>query len=109
MNTSPEQPPAPINVGTLAIAKRQMAVCDVGEMGVCYEVYSLENRPGYSFIFESGRHDGFKPAEIELMLTLPGVRCEELQDYRFRSVIRLVADFRAGLFAPAFAMLKNPH
>ena len=45
-------------VGSLVIAKRDTRVCRVGEPGVCYEVYQLDGRPGWSFLFEQGGHDG---------------------------------------------------
>jgi hypothetical protein len=88
-------------VGATAVAIRTTGVCDVGERGVCYEVYERA-RPrhvgeqGYSFIFESGRYDGFSPAEVRAMLTLTGVVCPEIMRYRFTNVMRLANDFRAG-------------
>ena len=57
-----------IRVGTLAVAKRGSGVCKEGEVGVCYEVYTLGDRPSYSFIFERGRFDGFSPRDVELFL-----------------------------------------
>ena len=57
-----------IQVGTIAIATRASGVCDVGETGVCYEVYELAGRPGYSFIFERGRYDGFSLEDVEMFL-----------------------------------------
>ena len=39
-----------IGVGTIAVAKRTTGVCTAGEVGVCYEVYTLDGRPGHSFI-----------------------------------------------------------
>jgi hypothetical protein len=33
-----------IQVGTLAIPTRASGVCDAGERGVCYEVYTLGGR-----------------------------------------------------------------
>lgn len=102
MNSSHAQSNLPIEVGTLAIAIKKTGVCEVGEVGVCYEVYELEGRPGYSFIFKSGRYDGFSPDEAESFLALPDVRCTEVSGYRFRSVPRLCADFEAGFFASAF-------
>lgn len=94
-----------ISVGTLAIATQKTGVCDVGEVGVCYEVYELEERPGYSFIFEGGRYDGFSPDEVERFLKLPNVHCVKVSRYQFRNVLRLCADFRAGVFAPAFEIM----
>jgi hypothetical protein len=89
-------------VGSLVIAKRTTGVCDAGERGVCYEEYTIGNRPGWSFLFESGRHDGFSPDEVELILELTGDLCPDVADYEFQSVPRLMADFRRGRFAPAF-------
>jgi hypothetical protein len=51
----------PIQVGSQVIAKRASGLNAVGERGVCYEVYQLGGRPGYSFILERGGYDGFSP------------------------------------------------
>ena len=96
-----------LRVGSLVIARRTTGVCDAGERGVCYEEYTLPDgqggrRPGWSFLFESGRHDGFSPDEVELMLEITGDICREVADYEFQSVMRLMADFCRGRFAPAF-------
>ena len=94
-------------VGSLVIAKRTTGVCDAGERGVCYEEYTLQGRPGWSFLFESGRHDGFSPDEVELILELTGDLCPDVAAYEFRSVPRLMADFRRGRFAPAFPPVRR--
>lgn len=86
-----------ITVGTIAVATRQTGVCDVGERGVCYEVYELEARPGYSFIFERGRYDGFSDDEARAALSLTGEVCA-LLDYRFTNVLQLQRDFQRGVF-----------
>ncbi len=91
-----------ISVGSIVVAKRQTAVCFLGELGVCYETYQLEGRPGYSFIFETGRHDGFSPDDVALVLNLTGRVCEAVASYRFTNVGQLAQDFRAGRFAAAF-------
>jgi hypothetical protein len=95
-----------LRVGSLVIAKRTTGVCDAGERGVCYEEYTLQGRPGWSFIFEKGRHDGFSPDEVELILELTGDLCPDVADYEFRSVLRLMADYRRGRFAPAFPPVR---
>jgi hypothetical protein len=74
---------------------------------VCDEAYTLPDgkggrRPGWSFLFEQGRYDGFSPDEVELILEVTGEVCQEVTDYEFRSVMRLMEDFRRGYFAPAF-------
>ena len=88
-----------IQIGTIAVAQRQSGVCEVGERGVCYEV---ENRPGYSFIFEKGRYDGFSPHDVELFLTLTDTVCPAVTSYQFTDVLQLQRDFERGRFAAAF-------
>ena len=56
----------PIQVGTLVTAKRAAGVCAAGERGVCYELYKLDGRPGYSIIFQRGGYDGFSPQDVEM-------------------------------------------
>jgi hypothetical protein len=94
-----------IGVGSTVVAKRATGVCEIGEAGVCYEVYTLDNRPGYSIIFQSGRYDGFSPGEVATMLRVTG-RCDALAGYQFRNVQQLIRDYEAGLFAPAFAQQR---
>ena len=91
-----------LRVGSLVIAQRTTGVCDAGERGVCYERYTLDNRPGWSILFESGRHDGFNPDEVALILKVTGEVCPEVADYEFTSVMRLMSDFRRSRFAAAF-------
>ena len=94
MNTMPKIP-----VGSMAIAKRVSGVCDPDEVGVCYEVYELSGRPGYSFIFESGRYDGFSPGDVQMFLDLSERVCETVADYEFQNVTKLTRAYRAGRFA----------
>ena len=91
-----------IQVGSIAVAKRRSGVCDPGEVGVCYEVYSPAGRHGYSFLFESGRFDGFSPEDVQDFLDLTGRICENVADYQFQNALRLSRDFQAGRFAAAF-------
>jgi len=70
-----------IQVGSLALATRASGVCDVGERGVCYEVYVLGQRPGFSFLFEQGRYDGFSPEDVALFLTITGEVCAAVAKY----------------------------
>ncbi len=91
-----------ITVGSLAVAKRSSSVCNAGEVGVCYEVYELGKRPGYSFIFESGRYDGFSPEDVALFLDVTGRVCKAVEGYAFENVGKLSMDFRSGRFAAAF-------
>src|SRR5262249_23116362 len=70
-----------IQVGSLAIATRTSGVCDVGERSVCDEVYARGGRPGYSFLFEQGRYDGFSPEDVALFLTITGEVCAAVAAY----------------------------
>jgi hypothetical protein len=76
-------------------------VCAAGECGVCYEVYQLGGRPGYSILFEGGRYDGFSPLAVEMLLDVTGRVCPEVAGYAFGNVTRLARDFEAGRFAAA--------
>ena len=93
-----------IRVGTLAVAKRGSGVCKEGEVGVCYEVYTLQSRPGYSFIFEKGGFDGFSPRDVEMFLEPLDVVVPSVAGYAFIDVNRLVQDYRRGRFAEALGM-----
>jgi hypothetical protein len=91
-----------ITVGSLAVAKLGSGVCRAGEVGVCYEVYQLGKRPGYSFIFERGGYDGFSPEDVNTFLDVSGRVSRHAGDYEFTNVGKLDADYRAGRFASAF-------
>ena len=97
----------PLQVGSLVIAKRASGVCDPGERGVCYEVYELAGRPGWNFIFASGRYDGFSPEDVATFLKVTGVVCQEVATYQFRNVGQLYRDFQCGRFDPGFHV--KPH
>src|SRR5205823_6234917 len=86
----------PNRPGSIVLAKCTTGVCDPGEVGVCYEVYTLDNRPGYSFIFEQGRYDGFSPDEVTAMLEVTGRTCDVIASYEFHNVQQLCRDYDAG-------------
>lgn len=94
--------PYNLQLGSIVIAKRETAVCNVGERGVCYEVYELSSRPGWSFIFERGGYDGFSPDDVDMILEVTGEVCREVAGYQFKNVGRLCQDFQQGRFAAAF-------
>jgi hypothetical protein len=96
-----------IKVGSQVIAKRASGVNAAGERGVCYEVYQLDGRPGYSIIFERGGYDGFSPQDVEIFLHVTGQHCPAVADYHFNNVTRLKRDFDEGRFAAAFPPLKT--
>jgi hypothetical protein len=93
---------ADIRVGSIAIAKRASGEWSVDEPGVCYEVYELEDRAGYSFIFEKGGYDGFSPEDVETYLHVTGEQSAALADCQFKNEGRLSADHAAGVFQRAF-------
>ena len=91
-----------IQVGTLAVASRDTAICRAGELGVCYELYQISERPGYSFIFERGGYDGFSPQDVEMVLEVTEVVFRSIESYCFTDVGQLLKDFLAGRFSEAF-------
>ena len=91
-----------IQVSTLAIATRNTGVCRTGELGVCYELYRIGNRPGTSFIFERGGYDGFSPQDVEQMLEVTAVVFKSIESYRFTNVGQFLKNFSAGRFAKVF-------
>jgi hypothetical protein len=95
-----------IRVGSLAVAKRDSAICTVGELGVCYEVYTLENRAGYSFIFEKGGYDGFSPDDVALFLEVTDVVFQSIANYGFENVTQLERDYGNGRFSEAFTLQR---
>ena len=99
-----EDPPPELRVGSLVVAKKISGVCDRGERGVVYEAYELGQRPGWSVIFQSGRHDGFSPCEVDCFLDVTDEVCQELTSYKFENVLKLVDDFGRGAFAPALGL-----
>ena len=93
-------------VGSLAIAMHDTGVCRFGEPAVCYEAYTIDGRPGWSFIFERGRFDGFSPDEVRIMLHVTGERAGDVAGYAFHDVGQLARDHAAGHFAEAFARCR---
>ena len=96
-----------LQVGSLVVAKRDSGVCREGERGVCYELYELGRRPGYSIIFERGGHDGFSPQDVEMFLEVTGVVLPSIEDFEFRNVMQLRRAFERGRFAEAFGTFSG--
>ena len=96
-----DKPLPGLRVGSLVVAKKGSGVCDPQERGIVYERYELAGRPGWSVIFQSGRHDGFSPCDVDFFLDVTDELCEELSGYTFRDVGRLADDFARGVFEPA--------
>ena len=91
-----------IEVGSLVVVKRSTAICDEGEVGVCYELYGTPDQLGYGFIFERGGYDGFSAEEVDTFLDVTGVVLLSIASYAFESVGQLKQDFRRGRFKEAF-------
>ena len=91
-----------ITVGSLVVVKRNTAICDEGEVGVCYELYGPAEQPGYGIIFEHGGYDGFSAEEVDTFLDATGVVLPSIASYAFENVGRLKRDFRQGRFKEAF-------
>jgi hypothetical protein len=90
-----------VRVGSVVRARRPTSACESGELGVCYAVASLGGRPAYSFIFERGDYAAFSPGRVAQVLELIGA-CENAVDYQYNGLVRLVFDYRHGLFDAAF-------
>ena len=71
----------------------------IGTRGVCYELYTLGNYSGASFIFENGNYDGFSVEEQKEFLLKDK---DTTFSYNFKSVMQLSQDFDRGLFNPLF-------
>ena len=87
--------------GTIAYAKRASALWKSGERGVCYEVYQIGERPGYSFIFENGGYDGFSEDDLTSWLELTEEVAPSVVGFKFRNVMHLSGAYEAGRFAVA--------
>ncbi len=95
-----------LSPGTLVYAHREAGVARKGEVGVCYEVYTLKGEsgeePGYGLIFERGGHDGFSLFDLTVAVTPLQAQCSVLQTYRAANVGNLRRDYQAGVFQGAF-------
>lgn len=97
----------PIKVGSPMIAKRASGVNAAGERGVSCDAYQLGGRPGYSFIFERERYDGFSPEDVATFLHVTGQVCPTVAGCHFANVTQLARDFEQGRFAAAFPPVKT--
>jgi hypothetical protein len=73
----------------------------VGTLGVAYESYNIGVPGALSFIFENGNYDGFSLDEQIQFLEEVGFD-SIVASYQFRCVVRLMTDFRNGVFNSAF-------
>ena len=91
-----------MEVGTVVTAKRECSLFNVGAKGVCYEIYTIGDRQGYSFIFENGGYDGFSPDEVEIFLEASSIVDFDVAQYNFANVLTLSKDYDNGVFNSAF-------
>lgn len=96
----------PVQIGTLVVVKRDSAIRSVGEIGVCYDIYTIGSRPGYSFIFEKGSYDGFSPEDVELFLEVTDVVFPSIANYKFENVTQLERDYHNSRFSEAFSLQR---
>lgn len=84
-----------IKVGVVCQLKVPCLGNDIGTFGVCYDVYELSGRAGYSFIFQNGNYDGFSPDEVKEFLDIVAID-SNVEDYVFTNVIQLTKDWKNG-------------
>ena len=91
-----------LTLGSIVLSRQCNAVCQIGESGVCYEQYTIGNRPGWSIIFRDGGYDGFSPDEVNRFLYITGEISNSVSRYQFQNVRKLIRDYNCGLFTMAF-------
>jgi hypothetical protein len=94
-------------VGDVYIFARECMGNPAGTRAVCYEVYSIGERPGWSFIFVNGCYDGFSPGDMEMFggqLVEPAAL---EYGYTFTNVMVLSQDFARGVFDRALRIQRR--
>ena len=80
-----------------------------GAIGVCYDTYSIGDRPGCSFIFENGDHDGFSLYEMDEFLET--IRKERMAGFqyipKFENVMKLAQQYADGDFESYFELGRD--
>lgn len=89
-------------IGTIVKLKRECLGNSKDTRGIFYEVYSRgKGEEGASIIFENGKYDGFSAEEQREILIPIGIS-EDLMNYEFEYVGKLIEDFRKGVFDLVF-------
>lgn len=89
-------------VGTIVKLKRECLGNPKDTKGVCYERYDRgKGEEGVSIIFGNGKYDGFSPEEQKEILVPIGIS-EDLMNYEFKNVGKLIEDFGKGAFDVVF-------
>jgi hypothetical protein len=94
-------------VGDVFIFARECMGNPPGTRAVCYEVYRLGTRPGFSFIFANGAYDGFSPGDLDLFGGT-FVEPDALEHgYTFTNVGVLAQDYHRGVFDRALHLNRG--
>jgi hypothetical protein len=100
-----------LSPGTLIYAHGEAGVARPGEVGVCYEVYTLKGemstQEGYSLIFEGGGYDGFSLFDLTLAVTPLEAHCLDVRSYAPTTVSELSLAYHQGRFQAAFVQAKD--
>lgn len=77
----------------------QTGDCEVGELGLIYEVYDRGpgGSQGYSIIFEREHYDGFSPDERASMILVTDELEPAMIGYQFTNVITLCRDYERAV------------
>lgn len=93
-------------IGQLVKLKEPMFGNQTGDIGVCFNDYTLDGRTGSQFIFPNGYYDGFSEEEQDRFLE-KGQVFDKYKEYRFISVICTSNDYNFGFFKQAFVTEFN--
>lgn len=94
-------------VGAIVKLKRECLDNPKDTRGVCYAVYDKGNGEKEAHIlFANGKYNGFSPEEqIETLIPI-GIS-ENIINYKFENVGKLMEDFRRGIFDAALKKKPN--
>ena len=96
-----------LRVGSIVKLGRECLDCSINTIGVCYEVYNIGNREGFSIIFSNGNYDGFSNEDLKIFEVKKIGYVSKLSKYKFISVLKLADDFQDGHFNDGFNYLKK--
>jgi len=88
-----------MRIGSVVKLKIDIMDCKEGDIGVCYEEYSIGLSKGYSIIFHNGDYCGFNIREVDFFFNIVG---QEELTYYFKGVMTLAEDFNNGYFKNIF-------
>lgn len=91
----------PLVVGDVVKLNNDCLGNEAGSLGIVYETYSVQDEHGVSVAFENGVLDGFSQKEQQYFFTRID-HCEELSNYKFKSVAQVRRDLNDGVFDVVF-------